>query len=61
MVEEIEMKIRSMLQEVYFQKTKDVVNIIRSTKSKKDEEFKLDFKNSLANSLKQRAMKNNQE
>jgi len=60
MVEDMENKIRSTLNEIYFSKTRDIVNGLRSINPLSDQRAKADLKKDLANALKLRnAGKNN--
>lgn len=50
----MENKIRSTLYEIYFGKTKDIVNGVRSTIPLQEESQKKNFQNDLAAALQQR-------
>jgi len=52
MVEEMENKIRSTLNEIYFSKTRDIVNGLRSINPLSDQRAKADLKRDLAAALK---------
>jgi len=54
MVEEMENKIRSTLNEIYFSKTRDIVNGLRSLKPLKEQLQKADLRRDLANAIKMR-------
>lgn len=58
MVEDMENKIRNTLNEIYFGKTKDIVNGLRSTQPLSDPRHQLNLKD-LATALKQRGVKDN--
>lgn len=51
MVEDMENKIRNTLNEIYFGKTKDIVNGLRSAQSLSDQKQQADLKNELAKAL----------
>lgn len=53
-LQEMENKIRSTLYEIYFGKTKDIVNGVRSTIPLQEESQKKNFQNDLAAALQQR-------
>jgi capping protein beta len=57
MVEDMENKIRSTLNEIYFGKTRDIVNGLRSINPLSDQKAKADLKNDLAKALKLRQAK----
>lgn len=57
MVEDMENKMRSTLNEIYFGKTKDIVNDLRSSSSKSDQDAMKAVQSSLADALKKRASK----
>ena len=48
----MEIKMRNYLQEIYFGKTKDIVNDLRSIKSSKENKTQADLANELAQKLK---------
>ena len=52
MVEDIELKMRNLLQEVYFGKTKDIVNDLRSIKSLVESQKQVDIQRELLGKLK---------
>lgn len=52
MVEEMESKIRSTLNEIYFSKTRDIVNGLRSINPLSDQRAKAELKRDLAAALK---------
>lgn len=54
MVEDMENKIRNTLNEIYFGKTKDIVNGLRSTQPLADQRQQQNLKQDLATALKQR-------
>jgi capping protein beta len=54
MVEDMENKIRSTLNEIYFGKTLDIVNGLRSNNSLSDQQKKADLKKDLAQALRNR-------
>ncbi|KAH3818443.1 F-actin-capping protein subunit beta-like [Dreissena polymorpha] len=54
LVEEMENKIRSTVYEIYFSKTRDIVNGLRSTTQLQDERQKKDLQNDLMSALKSR-------
>ena len=54
MVEDMETKIRTTLNEIYFSKTKDIVNGLRSVTSISEQKQKADLKRDLARALQQR-------
>lgn len=54
MVEDMENKIRSTLNEIYFGKTRDIVNGLRSASTLSDQRAKAELKNDLAKALKLR-------
>lgn len=58
MVEDMENKIRNTLNEIYFGKTKDIVNGLRSTQALSDQRHQLNLKD-LTSALKQRGVKDN--
>lgn len=58
MVEDMENKIRNTLNEIYFGKTKDIVNGLRSTQPLDDQRKQINLKEHLANALKQRVKDN---
>eukprot|EP00053_Salpingoeca_punica_P000150 m.27487 g.27487 ORF g.27487 m.27487 type:complete len:272 (+) comp10097_c0_seq2:62-877(+) len=55
MVEDMENKMRNTLNEIYFGKTKDIVNDLRSVGSLRAEKDKMDMQRSIAAALKGRA------
>lgn len=57
MVEDMENKIRNTLNEIYFGKTKDIVNGLRSATSLSDQKQQADLKNELAKALINRGTK----
>lgn len=57
MVEDMENKIRNVLNEIYFGKTKDIVNGLRSNQSLSDQRQQLDMKKILATELLRRNVK----
>lgn len=57
MVEDMENKIRSTLNEIYFGKTRDIVNGLRSVNPLSDQKAKAVLHNDLANALKMRQAK----
>lgn len=57
MVEDMENKIRNTLNEIYFGKTKDIVNGLRSTQPLADQRQQQNLKQDLATALKQRGVK----
>lgn len=57
MVEDMENKIRNTLNEIYFGKTKDIVNGLRSTQPLADQRQQQNLKQDLATALKQRGAK----
>jgi len=57
MIEDMENKIRNTLNEIYFGKTKDVVNGLRSAEVLADQKQKAALNIDLANALKQRNVK----
>jgi len=61
MVEDMENKIRSTLNEIYFSKTRDIVNGLRSINPLSDQRAKADLKKDLANALKLRNAGKNTE
>lgn len=60
MVEDMENKIRNTLNEIYFGKTKDIVNGLRSTQSLADQKHQTDIKKELAKALINRNAKSDQ-
>lgn len=54
MVEDMENKIRTTLNEIYFGKTRDIVNGLRSINTLSDQKQKAELKKDLANALKMR-------
>lgn len=58
MVEDMENKMRNTLNEIYFGKTKDIVNDLRSSNSIKNEEMKRAMQGAIAGALKGRAANN---
>lgn len=58
MVEDMENKIRNTLNEIYFGKTRDIVNGLRSTQSLMDQNLKEGLKNDLAMALRNRSAQN---
>jgi capping protein beta len=57
MVEDIELKMRNLLQEVYFSKTKDIVNGLRSVNSLIDAQKQADIQRELVGKLLERERK----
>jgi capping protein beta len=57
MIEEMENKMRNTLNEIYFGKTKDIVNDLRSVDSLSDEKHKFAMQASIANAMKARQSK----
>jgi len=57
MVEDMENKIRSTLNEIYFGKTRDIVNGLRSVNPLSDQQKKADLKKDLVNALQKRQAK----
>ncbi len=57
MVEEMENRMRSTLNEIYFGKTKDIVNDLRSVNSLADEKSRHAMQGAIAAALKGRAAK----
>ncbi|XP_045162761.1 F-actin-capping protein subunit beta-like isoform X1 [Mercenaria mercenaria] len=55
LVEDMENKIRSTLYEIYFGKTRDIVNGVRSTQPLQNEKQKINLQNDLAQALQKRA------
>jgi capping protein beta len=51
----MENKIRSTLYEIYFGKTRDIVNGVRSTQPLQNEKQKINLQNDLAQALQKRA------
>ncbi|XP_031623426.1 F-actin-capping protein subunit beta [Contarinia nasturtii] len=58
MVEDMENKIRNTLNEIYFSKTKDIVNGLRSIQSLSDQKAQAAMKQDLAAALQRRNLKN---
>lgn len=58
MIEDMENKIRNTLNEIYFGKTKDVVNGLRSLDILADQKQKAAMKQDLANAILRRNAKN---
>lgn len=58
MVEDMENKIRNTLNEIYFSKTKDIVNGLRSIQSLSDQKAQSAMKQDLAAELLRRNVKN---
>lgn len=58
MVEDMENKIRNTLNEIYFGKTKDIVNGLRSVQSLTEQRQQADLRNDLAKALQKRQAKN---
>lgn len=58
MVEDMENKIRNTLNEIYFSKTKDIVNGLRSIQSLSDQKAQAEMKQDLAAALLRRNVKN---
>lgn len=58
MVEDMENKIRNTLNEIYFSKTKDIVNGLRSIQSLSDQKAQAAMKQDLAAALLRRNVKN---
>lgn len=58
MIEDMENKIRNTLNEIYFGKTKDVVNGLRSVDVLADQKQKAAMKQDLANAILRRNAKN---
>lgn len=58
MIEDMENKIRNTLNEIYFGKTKDVVNGLRSVEVLSDQKQKAAMKQDLANAILRRNAKN---
>ncbi|XP_055299550.1 F-actin-capping protein subunit beta [Sitodiplosis mosellana] len=58
MVEDMENKIRNTLNEIYFSKTKDIVNGLRSIQSLSDQKAQAAMKQDLAIALQRRNLKN---
>ncbi|XP_045162763.1 F-actin-capping protein subunit beta-like isoform X2 [Mercenaria mercenaria] len=54
-VQDMENKIRSTLYEIYFGKTRDIVNGVRSTQPLQNEKQKINLQNDLAQALQKRA------
>jgi len=59
LVEDMENKIRHTLNEIYFGKTKDIVNGLRSITTLADQKQKDALRNDLANALQKRQEKTN--
>lgn len=57
MVEDMENKIRNTLNEIYFGKTKDIVNGLRSVESLSDQRAQTALQKDLATALKNRNVK----
>lgn len=57
MIEDMENKIRNTLNEIYFGKTKDVVNGLRSVEVLADQTQKAAMKQDLANAIMRRNMR----
>jgi len=57
MVEDMENKIRNTLNEIYFGKTKDIVNGLRSVQSLSEQRQQADLRNDLAKALQKRQAK----
>lgn len=57
MIEDMENKIRNTLNEIYFGKTKDVVNGLRSTEVLADQKQKVAMKEELINVISKRNVK----
>jgi len=57
LVEDMENKIRNTLNEIYFGKTKDIVNGLRSIQSLPDEKVQQALRLDLANALQKRQVK----
>ncbi len=53
--QDMENKIRNTLNEIYFGKTKDIVNGLRSTTALEDDKLKQNLKNDLAAALRSRS------
>jgi len=60
MVEDMENKIRTTLNEIYFGKTRDIVNGLRSVHPLSDQRAKADLKKDLAKALQRRQAKNSE-
>lgn len=58
MVEDMENKIRNTLNEIYFSKTKDIVNGLRSLQPLADEQLQKNLQNDLAAAIQRRQAKN---
>lgn len=58
MVEDMENKIRNTLNEIYFSKTKDIVNGLRSIQSLSDQKVQNAIKRDLADAIARRSAKN---
>lgn len=58
MVEDMEISMRSTLNEIYFGKTKDIVNDLRVVSGLADKKKMVDMQKEIANTLKRRAAKN---
>jgi len=54
MVEEMEIKLRSLLQEVYFSKTKDILNSLRSVEAKSFKKSREEVRGELVGLLRNR-------
>jgi capping protein beta len=54
MVEDIELKMRNLLQEVYFGKTKDIANDLRSVKSLVESQKQAEIQKELLGKLMER-------
>lgn len=57
MVEDMENKIRNTLNEIYFGKTKDIVNSLRSVQPLSDQQAQADLRKDLAAALQKRQAK----
>lgn len=57
MVEDMENKIRNTLNEIYFGKTKDIVNGLRSIQTLSDQRQQASMRQDLAKALQQRNVK----
>lgn len=55
MIEDMENKMRNTLNEIYFGKTKDIVNDLRSVESLADVKSKENMQHAIANALKARS------
>lgn len=57
-LQDMENKIRNTLNEIYFGKTKDIINGLRSTTGAAEEKKRDDLRNDLAKALKNRSQQN---